>query len=309
MKNIILIGRGAVGAVYAVPLAAMAAKAITPISFRIAVDAERLTKYQATPFAFNGTQQNFDYFTPTQNDPKADLIIITTKWSGYTQALSTVAPLVGPQTTILPLLNGLAPYALATERWGEDRVLRGFYLGHTASRDKAGQAWQDGSYFTNFGQETNNQPYTARVEMVSQIFDAAGIKYKIPENMLGAAWQKLVVNIGTNLPTGLYRYNYGQLKASPRAMALSVALMQEAQRVAVALDVPSAATLVDNAMRTFDILQASDYSSMAQDTIAGRATEIDIFAGEIIRLGREKSIPTPHTSAFYDDFMALGVKA
>lgn len=296
MKNIVLVGRGAVGSVYAVQLSK------TPgIKFRVALDLARKARYESQPFFFNAVQYQFDYFVPSPTEDSVDLIIIATKWGGYADALDLIEPMVGPKTLILPLLNGLSAYRVAAERFGEQRVMRGFYIGHTASRTDSGQVNQDGTYKTNFGELTNEEPYSDRVANVKALFDKADIKYRIPANMLTAQWQKFVMNIGTNQPTGLYKYSYGELMGSDQAMELSRALMDEAQAIAIKLGVPRAEELSSNALKVFEMLYSGDYSSMAQDTRAGRETELDIFAGEVIRMGRELSIPTPLNEKFYRD--------
>lgn len=294
IRSVVLVGRGAVGTVYAAALAATQG-----VAFRVGVDATRKERYAKEPFLFNGNPLAFNYFTPQQGERTVDLIILATKWGGYADALALIEPLVGPNTLVLPLLNGLAAYRVAVERWGEDRVLRGFYIGHTASRDAAGNIAQDGSYRTVFGEKTNTAPYSARVASIAELFDRAGIKYRIPENMEGAQWQKFVLNIGTNQPTGLYNMNYGELSTSVEAMTLSKNLMQEAQTIAVALGVDGAEQLASNALEGFSILAPQDYSSMAQDVRAGRSTEIEIFAGEVLRLGAVLGIETPHHQALY----------
>lgn len=294
IKRVVLVGRGAVGTVYAAALSAAAA-----IDFRVAVDPERRARYTCEPFLFNGQPLALDYFTPSTGEQSVDLVLLAPKWGGYAQALDLIEPLVGPSTLVLPLLNGLSAYRVAVERWGEERVLRGFYIGHTASRDAAGNISQDGSYRTVFGERFNTEPYTDRVAQIAALFDHTGIKYRIAEDMERAQWQKFVLNIGTNQPTGLYQMNYGQLSASAEAMALSKNLMNEAQSIAMALGIDRANELAHEALETFSILAPEDYSSMAQDVRAGRPTELDIFAGEVIRLGHELGIATPHHQTLY----------
>lgn len=300
MNNVVLIGRGAIGAVYASALHDY----LGGEKFRVALDAERLERYTSQEFLFNGRPYQFTYFTPGVNDAKVDLVIIATKWAGYRRALDLIEPLVGEDTVIMPLLNGLSAHREAVERFGASRVVRAFYLGNTASRDVGGDVTQDGRYRTNFGDDSNHAPFSHRVARVKALFDRAGIKYRIPENMVSAQWQKFVINIGTNQPSGLYRYNYGELLSDPAAMRMSENLMLEAQSLGVALGVDGAEGMVAAALDMFPKFGAADYSSMAQDVIAHRPTEIDIFAGEVIKMGRELSIPTPHNEEFVELFKA-----
>lgn len=297
MKNIVLIGRGAVGAVYATKLH----DTLGSDTFRVAVDDARKSRYEAQQFLFNGKQYNFNYFTPKEEDEKADLLIIATKWGGYADAMALCDPLVGADTLVLPLLNGLGAYRMACERWGADKVLRGFYIGNTASRSVGvAEVVQDGHYRTNFGDDINVEPYSKRVARIKDLFDKTGIKYTIPENMVTAQWQKFIINIGTNQPTGLYRYSYGELIASAEALGLAHNLMGEACAIAQSLGVTEADQLFERANQAMRKFASHDYSSMAQDVIAGRSTEVDIFAGEVVRLGAELGVATP----FHEQFIA-----
>lgn len=292
IRSVVLVGRGAVGTVYAAALSAA-----QDVSFRVAVDPARAARYAKEPFFFNRNPLALDYFTPAQGQQTVDLVILAPKWGGYADALDLIEPLVGADTLVLPLLNGLAAYRVAVERWGEERVLRGFYIGNTASRDASGHIHQSGSYCTVFGEKTNIPPYALRVARIAELFDRTGVKYRIAENMEAAQWQKFVLNIGTNQPTGLLKMNYQELWDSAEGMKWSNDLMGEAQVIAVALGVEGAEHLVERALANFPLLVAEDYSSMAQDVRAGRPTEIDIFAGEIIRLGDQLGIATPHHHA------------
>ena len=297
ISSVVLVGRGAVGTVYA---AAMCAA--EEVRFRVAVDPGRLARYRSEPFLFNNRPLELDYFVPSAADAPADLVILATKWSGYAEALALVEPLVGPSTLVLPLLNGLSAYSEAVQKWGEERVLRGFYIGHTASRDSGGNIRQSGNYLTVFGEERNAEPYSPRVEAVKELFDRTGVRYRIAENTETARWQKWILNIGTNQPTALYNMTYGELMASDEAMELAKGLMAEAGAVAAAVGVEGAEGLAQKALESFSALSMGDYSSMAQDVRAGRTTEVDLFAGEVVRLGRRTGIATPRNQAILEKF-------
>ncbi len=288
MKNIVLVGLGAIGGVYAVAFKSHG------IAFRVAMDAQRLERYSNEPFVFNDQAHRFDYFTPDAQSPKADLILITTKWNGYMDVLDLIEPLIGENTVILPLLNGISSERLAAERYGWDKVLYGYFVGHTATRDSSGKVTQDGSYTTVFGAKENDlSNLDPRVASVKELFDRAEVPYRVDDDMSASQWLKFVINIGTNQTTALYNESYGEVCSNPEHLKMARDLMDEAQSVALKLGISSASTLTERAMTIFDILEPEDRSSMAQDVKAARVTEVEMFAGELCRLGAEYAVPTP----------------
>lgn len=288
MNNIVLIGRGGVGVSYAYPISKLSG-----VRLRVAADEKRVERYSSSPFFYNDEPLALEYFTPT-NREAVDLIIIATKWSGYRAALDMCEILVGENTQILPLLNGLIPYDMACERFGVQRVLRGYYIGHTASLD-GDVIRQDGVFRTVFGESLNVEgDYSERVKAVAALFDKVGLKYRIDADMLSSQWQKLVINVGANQVTGLEGgLSYGELHGSADRMTHAVRLMQQAVAVAAAAGVAGTDKMLENALASFKSMVAGDYSSMAQDVRAGRKTEVEIFAGYIVRLAGELGIYVP----------------
>lgn len=291
MIDVVLIGRGGVGVTYGYALSKL-----PNIRLRFAADAERVKRYSATPFFYNDEPLKFDYFTP-QYPENVDLIVIATKWSGYGDALAMCEKLAGPKTQILPLLNGLMAYERAVECFGDKRVLRGYYIGHTAFLD-GNTVRQDGVYRTVFGENVNIEgQWSERVRVIAELFLRAKIPFRVDADMVAAQWQKLVVNVGANQATGLDGgISYGQLHSNPQQMELAITLMKEAIAVAAALGVATTDMMLERALTSFRSMVAGDYSSMAQDVRAGRVTEVEIFAGYIVAKGKLLGIETPSNS-------------
>lgn len=285
---IVLIGVGAIGSLYAVALQEAG------LEIRVALDGDRLNRYKAEPIIFNGKPYNFDYFTPKSGDPQAELVIIATKWGGYQQALEVIAPIVGKNTIILPLLNGINSEAVAIDKFGAENVLYGYYIGHTATRIGKNVV-HNGHYCTVFGQKTNDLNNLSKpVKRVVEIFDFANIEYRIDKDLISSLWQKFVINIGLNQVTAVLNKSYGQLKQDENAKKLMIDLMLEAQAIAIKLGIDGADNFVQIGINTLNQMDSSHSSSMLQDVAARRQTEVDIFAAQICRLGDLLGIETPN---------------
>lgn len=278
MLRCVVVGRGALGVLYYEALSRSG-----ELSVRFAADEERVERYQRERLTFRDQELECQYFTPSVSDPVAGVIIITTKWNGFRAALELIAPIVGENTVILPLLNGLLPWEVARERFPLSRVLRGYYIGTTASRSGT-EVSQSGSYTT----------VIEECESIERLFDAVGINYSVADDIEAKRWEKFILNIGLNqcsaLDGGL---SYDEIRRSDKYRAIASSLMQEAATVAQAYSVKGAESMAHDAIKFLDKLTGSDYSSMAQDVRAGRAHEGEIFGEDLIRRATKVSVNTP----------------
>lgn len=285
---IVVVGLGAIGSVYAVALKKAG------FEVKVALDKVRLDKYADNNLIFNDVECDLDYFTPATSDQPAELIIIATKGVGYEDALNLIEPIVGESTIILPLLNGITSEEIAAQKYGWNRVVYGYFIGHTATRIGR-KVYQDGSYRTVFGDEVNDpNNLSNRVLRVKNIFDKAQIHYRIDDDMRSSLWQKFVINIGLNQATAYFRKNYGDIKQDATNQDFMSNLMLEAQSVAIALKIKGSENFAKIGLDTLNKMQGSDSSSMLQDVNAGRVTEVDMFAGEVCALGKKLHIETPY---------------
>ncbi|MDE5944988.1 MAG: ketopantoate reductase family protein [Rikenella sp.] len=286
IEQVSLIGLGAVGSVLATRLHDALGD-----RFTVMADPARQERLRRDGVFFNDTRYDFALTGPTD---RPDLILIATKASGLADALDTVAPYVGPETTILSLLNGIDSEQHVADRFGSERILYSFFLGHPSLRE-GNRTTHDGEFRIHFGEADNRQP-SERVERIRRLFDDTGIPYDIPPDMLSALWQKFVINIGCNQTTALLRRPYGHLQRNERAMALAVALMDEAATVAERLGIAQTDTMVARAVEVIRSMNPDGKSSMLQDVEAERPTEIDIFAGTLCRLAAEQGIAVPYNT-------------
>ena len=282
VRSAALVGLGAIGILYAGKISERDSGCL-----RIVADAARLARYRADPPALNGRRLDLNYATPEEFGPPADLVLVAVKSTGLAAAVETIAPLLGPDTQILPLLNGITAQDVLAEAFGWPRVLYGFVYCSSAMRT-GNSVVQDGGEKIVFGEATNAPP-SPRVRAVAEFFDRLGIRHDMPADMRAAQWKKFILNVGINQAQALLRAPSREIQQNPEALRLARRLMDEAAAVGVAgaADVPAWAETV--------ILKAApeNRTSMLQDVEAGRAPEIDLFAETVCRLGRQCGVPTP----------------
>ncbi|MBP5182895.1 MAG: 2-dehydropantoate 2-reductase, partial [Lentisphaeria bacterium] len=169
--------------------------------------------------------------------------------------------------------------------------LYGFFLGHASVREGT-RVRHDGVGKLYFGRQENGV-IAPCVRAIADLFDSAKIAYEIPEDMKSALWKKYVLNVGVNQATALFRADYGTLQKDPAMLDFAGRLMEEAVHVAEKAGVNGTENMVRSAMEVILSMPGEAKTSMLQDVLAGRPTEVDLFAGTLCRLGKKYAVAVP----------------
>jgi len=231
-----------------------------------------------------------------QDAEPADLLIFAVKDRHLADAITDAAAVVGPQTIILSILNGLDSEDRIAARYGNERVLLCVALGMDAEREGHQIRFRQAGRLV-FGRALNGPEPDASVAAVQQALDRAGLAWQTPPDMRQTIWSKFYFNVGINQASALLHAPYGAFQADGDARRLMKALMTEVLQIAVAEGVG----LGDQDVARWDAVLASmpaaGWTSMAQDTNAGRETEVETFAGRVVALGERHAIPVPFNQA------------
>ncbi len=284
IKNVLLCGLGAIGSIYADKI-----QEVFPNDLKILVDEKRLLKYTANPIVFNGKKLNLNYILPDETEFKADLIIISTKYDGLKEVIKNIKNFVTDDTIIISLLNGITSEKDIAEEYGWDKLLYSYFIGHSSVRD-GNLITHDGINTIVFGSKTQDD----KVDRVKSFFDKTNINYKIPKDIIRSLWLKYMLNVSANQVSAVLKFTFGDLIFNENAMKLLKNVMQEVQVIAKAEGVNNTETMTDEAVEQIKTMSPDGKTSMLQDVLAGRKTEVDMFAGTIIQLGEKHNISTQY---------------
>ena len=293
IKNVLICGIGAVGSIYAQKI-----QKFSPKDLKILVDEERFTRYSKNPMVFNGKDLVLDYVLPENKDFKADLIIIATKYDGLSDAVKNIKNFVKSDTVILSLLNGVTSESIIAKEYGQDKLLLSYFIGHSAMREGR-FITHDGAGKIVFGSKNVDKSKELRVK---EFFDRVGIDYEIPDDMEHALWLKFMMNVSTNQPSAILRMTFGEMNANEKFLEFSRKLMREVQAVAKAEGVKNTDIMIDEALEAVSEMIPEGKTSMLQDVFAGRKTEVEMFAGDMIEFGKKHNIPVPYNRFMYELF-------
>ena len=288
IKNVLICGIGAVGSIYAVKI-----QNSKNHNLKVLVDVERFKKYKSSPLIFNDVEYNFDYVLPEDQNFKADLIIIATKFSGFSRAKEDIKNFLKDDTIILSLLNGVTSENDLAGLYGWKRVLLSYCICHSAVR-RGRCVVHDGVSKIVFGANEFFENSKENVLKVKSFFEQCGIDYEIPDDIKRSMWLKFMLNISANPLSAIFRMTFGEMLKNAKFMDMAYKIILEAQQIAIAEGIKNADTMPNEAMQLFNAMIPEGKTSMLQDVEAGRKTEIDLFSGAVVKLGEKYNIPTPY---------------
>lgn len=288
IENVLILGIGAIGSIYADKISRY-----NNDNLKILVDKNRLEKYEKNPKIFNGKELKLNYILPENTGFKADLIIIATKYDGLFDAIKNIKNFVKEDTIILSLLNGITSEELIAQKYGWKNIIHSYFVGHSAMRDGNNITF-DGTGNIIFGVLNPNITDKNNEKILKNYFDNVGISYKIPEDIERSMWLKFMLNVSSNQTSAILHKTFGQMQNSKKYRNLIENIMLEVVAIAKARGVQNTDTLVEDAFKVFDTMIPDGKTSMLQDIEAGRKTEVEMFAGTIIELGKKYNIPTPY---------------
>lgn len=134
---------------------------------------------------------------------------------------------------------------------------------------------------------------------VKNLFDRAGIDYKIPENMMRALWYKFMVNVGINQSSAVTGGRYGTFQTNQPAIDLMISAMREVISISEKAGIGLNEQDIRNQLDIFKKMNPEGRTSMLQDIESGRKTEVDMFSGTVCRLGEKYGVLTPVNRTLY----------
>ena len=208
-----------------------------------------------------------------------DLVIVATKAGQVEAAAAGARALLGPETPVLTIQNGLGSSARVARILGEERVIVGVVGGFGASIVAPGHAHHNGMELVRLGEA--NGAVTPRLERIAAVWSEAGFRVKCFDDIDQLVWEKLVCNVcfsGTSTLTGL---TVGEIMADADAWPIASGCASEAYQVArakgIRLDFDDPVAYVHD----FGSKIPGARPSMLLDHLAGRRSEIDAINGAI----------------------------
>lgn len=299
IKKVTLVGLGAMGVFFAPKLDACLGRE----NFRVLAEGERKKRLETRGVTINGVMHKFNIITPDAEGEPADLIIMAIKDTGLKQAICDIRNQVGQHTQILCVMNGIDSEERVAEVYGWEHVLYSYMRVSIVMKD--GVADFDPTWGkVHFGEARNNG-LSERVKAIGELFEACNIDYTVEPDMIKGMWFKFMCNIGENMTCALLGIPFGAFHVNEHANAIRRRAMQEVVEIANRRGIDLGQEDIERQEETIRKLQAGNKPSTLQDLENGRLTEVEMFAGKVVKLGEELGVETPLNWMFYHGIRVL----
>lgn len=235
-----------------------------------------------------------------------ELAIVATKVMDIERAVRAAAPMIGPETLVLTIQNGLGNVERIQRVLSPQNVLFGIAGGFGAEIKGPGHVHHNGMEAINLAELQGG--VTERLERVAEVWRGAGFKVAIFDDLWPVVWSKLIANVAFSAICAVTGMRVGQAHANEAAWAVARACVLEAAAVAAAKGIRLAYDDPVQWVSDFAGKIPNARPSMYQDMLAGRRSEIDAIHGGVVAEGARVGVPTPSCALMVQLVKALEAK-
>jgi len=258
---------------------------------------ERLERYKKNGFTVNGRKQDFRF----SYGEKADLILIATKYHQLEAVLEDIKPSLSKDTIILSLLNGITSEWIIAEKLGIKLPPLAMAMMDALHDNGKVEYSRLGDIHFGDAEGRNGE----REEAVAEFFKRCGVPHVLETNMKRKLWFKFMINVSGNQVTAVLRLPHltvqtkgvkGEIKETRLLLNM---VMREVVAVANAEGVDLNEDDINRTPALANNINPVGYSSMAQDVLAKRKTEVEMFSLTLMELAKKHGISVPVNEALY----------
>ena len=299
IKKVAVLGAGAVGSYVIWGLSSR-----NDIELGVIAEGERAERLKQNGCTINGKIYHPEVWNPGETDA-VDLLIVALKYGSLSAALESIQKATTENTVIMSLMNGVDSEEIIAEKVGVKHLL-------PAVIKVASHKEEDGYHFdpeTTIGiilGELQPPFESERIKAINHLFANTGIHWRVTEFIQEEIWGKFRLNVCNNLPQAILGAGVGCYHDSEHMSFIRKALRGEVESIAEAKGIDL--SKIDDSSGRGSAVKASARYSTLQDIDAGRHTEIDMFSGALVRMGKELGIPTPYNEYTYHMIKALEEK-
>jgi len=294
--KIVIVGPGAMGCLFAAFLSK--SKEELWLLDKNKENAAKINEFGISLEGVSGSWQAKPKATHSAQDiGKADLILICVKSFHTKQAIEQIKPLLQENTKIMTLQNGIGNIEIIAELAGEDRVIGGI-TNEGATLVEIGKIRHAGRGETLIGTLDGKVP--VEIRSIREVFNKVGLQTRLSRDIKSLVWSKLIINAGINALTAITRLPNGRLTEFEGTKRILRDAVTEATRIAKRKRIK---LIYDDPLAKVEAVcegTSGNISSMLQDVLRNKRTEIDFINGVIVRLGQELGIAVPTNKLLVD---------
>lgn len=292
ISKVHIVGMGALGLLYGSRIA----ENLGPEHIAYVMDPPRCARHRNDVYRINGSPVKLPILSQEEAGP-CDLLIVAVKYTDLDGALETMKTSVGADTVVISVMNGISTEEIIGGRYGMERVIYTVAQGMDAMRFGTELTYTQSGQL-HVGADTPDKE--AALERLTDFFRRAGIAYFVEEDIKYRVWSKFMINVGLNQTCMVYAADYAAVTAPE---SLEYMTMVSAMREVMLLARAEGVRLTEEDLKFYLSLLKSfspqATPSMGQDRINKRPSEVELFAGTVIRRAKKHGILVPTNEFLY----------
>jgi 2-dehydropantoate 2-reductase len=222
---------------------------------------------------------------------KFDMVLLSCKAFDLDDAIKSFAPAVGPQTSIIPLLNGMRHLDVLDAKFGRERVLGGLCAIAVTLNDRREVVQLAPLQSLNFGERDGK--LSDRVRAIAEPMTSGNFGAVASENIIQEMWEKWVFLASLAAATSLMRTSVGNILAAPGGRDFLLGMLDECSAVAAAEGHAPRPAVLERTRGAFTTEGSPMNASMFRDIKMGAPVESDHVIGDLIARGEAAKLPLP----------------
>jgi 2-dehydropantoate 2-reductase len=235
-----------------------------------------------------------------------DLIILAVKAWQIDEISSELKSIVGGNSTILPLQNGVLAVEELRLHFSEKNIISGLCKIFSKIESPGIISHFGITPIILFGEVDNSS--TPRIQKIKELFDASGINSEIPVDIQAEVWKKFIPICVSGL-LAITKTTYGELRELKETRRMMIDLLTEIYLLSQTIGIQIEPDFVDKCIAIIDTYPFETTSSLTRDVWEGKPSEIEYQNGTVVRLGQQYGIKTPINSFAYNCILPMEIKA
>jgi 2-dehydropantoate 2-reductase len=235
-------------------------------------------------------------------DQKFDVVLLSCKAFDLDDAIKSFAPAVGPQTALIPLLNGMLHLDVLDKKFGRERVLGGLCAIAVTLNDKREVVQLAPMQSLNFGERDGKM--SDRIRAIAEVFASGKFGSVASEHIIQEMWEKWVFLASLAASTCLMRTSVGNILAAPGGKDFILGMLDECSAVATAEGHAPSGPFFERVRGMLTTEGSQMTASMFRDIKAGAPVEADHVIGDLIARGDASKVPVPKLRTAYTHLKA-----
>lgn len=295
IKKIAIVGMGALGVMYGDFFTSKLGKN----SVEFIANEKRIKEYKDNGIFCNGKQCDFILVDENETGKPADLLIFAVKATQLESAIISARNKISNDTIIMSVLNGISSEEIIGKTYGMENIIHCVVQGMDVIKEKNQVTYtQFGQFYIGIPEDAGDEKKI--LDAIIDLFNKIDMPYILEKDIIRRLWSKFMLNVGINQVVMMYEGTYGTVQTPGEERDLMQNAMKEVIGLAQKENVNVTQKDFDSYVKLIDNMNPNGMPSMRQDGLAGRKTEVELFAGTVIALANKHNIDVPVNKKIYE---------